>query len=206
MPIPRLSTLSPYSLREGNAVGLVGSLAPIHSGHIDALQSAGRAVANHDGSVEALVLIPNSSEYVQRKLGKVAARWWSFLERVDMISNLDTYFDIPVFVDDISGADIGLEQINDVAPITIEERLGLEGRNTYLVVGSDQLPSMEDYLSDMERKAVCVIRPGHHDEIQDSMNQKWAKQAIAERRLLVTLRSNMENDISSTEVRKNRAG
>lgn len=201
MPIQLLSEQPPSSPRdEGRAVALVGSFAPVHDGHFDALLSAACAVEQVDDRVEALTLVPNSSAYVRRKLGKIAGLW-RFQHRVESILNAEPDHETPTYVDDISGARIGLEQINYLAPRTIEERLGFDSTRTYLVVGSDQLLSMEEHLSGTNNRAVCVIRPGRHEEVEPHLRTSWLKAALHDGRFIVTRRANMDYDVSSTDIR-----
>lgn len=201
MPTIPLSNLPEITgPQEGRAVALVGSFAPVHEGHLDALLSAALAVERVDDSVNALTLVPNSSEYVRRKLGDVAGLW-RFRPRVDAIMRTSTSFDIPTYVDDISGRVVGLDQINHIAPLTIEQSLGFDAARTYFVVGSDQLMTMEEHLSGTNNRAVCVERPGRHEEVKQHLQTSWVKEALVSGRFLVTSRANMAHDISSTNIR-----
>lgn len=65
-----LSETQPTYGRRGDAVVMVGSFAPIHEGHFDALHSASDAVIAGGKNVDALILTPNSGEYLRGKLGE----------------------------------------------------------------------------------------------------------------------------------------
>lgn len=193
-------TLSPDD-REGNAVVMVGSFAPIHDGHFDAVHSASAALISRGHSVESLVLAPNSSEYLQNKLAEESNEW-PYERRVEYILGRDPHPTIPTYVDDISARLAQEKQINNFVPETIQRRLGFDALQLYLVVGSDQLLSMESHLSEGDGKAICVLRPGSMDEVQERLKISWISDATASERLIITERENMEQDVSSTAIRR----
>ncbi len=187
--------------RFGAAVVMVGSFAPIHEGHVDAITSAKRALTSKGVAVETLVIAPNSSEYVVDKLGSEQGGW-PYDRRIDRILSLPTIDRTPTYVDDLSGLAARENQINDYIPHTIEQFLGITPCRLFFVVGSDQLPSMEDHLSNGGR-AVCVVRPGR-EYISDPCieSESWAMTALCDERLIVTTRENMRSDVSSTQIRE----
>lgn len=195
---PRLNTdISSF----GAAVVMVGSFAPIHDGHIDAITSAKHALTDKGVTVDTLIVTPNSSEYVTDKLGS-GQGGWPYDERVRRILSLPAIDRTPTYVDDLSGPAAGIEQINDYVPQTIEQYLGIASCRLFFVVGSDQLPSMKEHLSNGGR-AVCVIRPGKERVSESCIRlEPWASTAFNDDRLIVTGRKNMDNDISSTQIRK----
>jgi len=202
--IPRIKTLSETlttDSREGNAVVMVGSFAPIHDGHFDAVHSASAALINRGHSVESLVLAPNSSEYLQNKLAEESDEW-PYERRVEYILGRDPHPTIPTYVDDISARLAQEKQINNFVSETIQRRLGFDALRLYLVVGSDQLLSMEAHLSEGDGKAICVLRPGSMDEVQERLKISWISDATASERLIITERGNMEQDVSSTAIRR----
>lgn len=207
MTMPEIARIKPLSetlntdCREGNAVVMVGSFAPIHDGHLDAAHSASAALINRGHSVESLILAPNSSEYLEIKLAEESYEW-PYERRVEYILGRDPHPTIPTYVDDISGRLAQEKQINDFVPKTIQRRLGFDALQLYFVVGSDQLLSMESHLSEGDGKAICVLRPGSMQEVQERLKISWVSDATASERLIITERQNMKQDISSTAIRR----
>ena len=185
---------------EGNAVVMVGTFAPVHEGHLDAIRAASSALTDRGLVVGSAVLTPNSSEYVQRKLPD-DHQTWTFERRVRAILDHEPHPSIPTYVDTISGPAAGTEQINRFVPQTVQQYLGHAASEIYLVVGSDQLPSMEAHLEHGNR-AVCVLRPGNMEEVERQRKLPWVEAAVEEGRFIITGRPNMENDISSTAIRR----
>ena len=199
--IQRLSeTASPSNPLNGEAIVMVGSFAPIHPGHLDALDAAYK-VLHEQEQVGSLILVPNSEEYVGDKFDG-QNYGWTYQKRVDAITQQTNRLPIPASVDDISGLRARHEQINSHVPVTLQQHLGLSASQLFFVVGSDQLVSMETHLATDTNNAVCVLRPGNLDKITEQLEQDWAKRALEERRLVITERANMVEDISSTAIRK----
>ncbi len=202
--IPKIEALSEtesFYEREGNAVVMVGSFAPIHDGHFDAIHSASAALINRGHLVESLILTPNSSEYLENKLAEESSKW-QYEHRVKLIQDKNPHPTIPTYVDDISGYLAQEKQINNFVPETIKRRLGFDALQLYFVVGSDQLLSMKSHLSEKGGNAICVLRPGNMDEIKEHLGISWVSDATTSGRLIVTERSNMEEDVSSTKIRR----
>jgi nicotinic acid mononucleotide adenylyltransferase len=180
---------------------MVGSFAPIHDGHIDAAFSATRALINNGSHISSLVYTPNSAEYVRRKLGDDEAGWHYKL-RVEEILNRGSHPTIDTFVDDVSGPQVGLGEMNEQVLSTVGLYLGSQSCRTHLVVGSDQLLSMESHIAETRNRAVCVLRPGRTDDLAEKMLISWISKAIDSGRLIIATRSNMLEDVSSTMIRR----
>lgn len=208
MRIHRLSTVNPEATSKGSAIVMVGSFAPVHSGHFDAIRSASRAIIERSIGVGSIILSPNSDEYLTRKLAsKSESLSWQYHRRIEEIVAREAPVEgVHTFVDDITGGYVGLEEINLEVPRTIHHHLGITAERLYFVTGSDQLPSMQAHLTDSENRAVCVLRPGHLNDMQDKLSQSWIAQAIAEGRYIITERDDMVNDVSSTDIRHSREG
>lgn len=187
--------------RQGSAVVMVGSFAPIHRGHFDAIHAASSALLQRGVAVESLILAPNSAEYVKAKLPRHHTQW-TYERRVKAILDQGAHPDIPTFVDNVSGHAAKAEQINDHVPVTVRRHLGFRASQLYLVVGSDQLLTMETHLQDKANKAICVLRPDNLDKIDEHLELPWVAAAVATDRFLITERPDMQNDISSTAVRE----
>ena len=200
--ISRISDTCPTLPRSGNVVAMVGSFAPLHNGHLDAVYSASKALTERGIYVESAVFIPNSDEYLSRKLCDDNTIW-TYERRIDKIYASDiTHLGVPVFVDDVSGRTVGLEQINNRVPDTIKRHLGFTACQTFFVVGSDQLLSMEAHLENEENRAICVLRPGNLDNVQKYLSLPWVMKALEAERFFITEREDMINDISSSKIRK----
>ena len=198
--INTLSSAQP-GIREGVAVVMVGSFAPVHKGHFDAVHAASTALAGQGNLVESVVLTPNSAEYVERKLPEDHGEW-TYERRIHEILGRSPHPHIPTYVDDVSGRLARHEQINGYVPVTMRRYLGFTACQTYLVVGSDQLLSMESHLENERNRAVCVLRPGSLDYARDRLDLPWIAAAVEEGRFVITERENMKTDISSTAVRR----
>lgn len=199
--IIRLSTLDSPQTRPESAVVMVGSFAPVHRGHFDAISAASDALINTGERVGSIVLTPNSATYVRHKLPEYH-KIWTYEQRVQEILTHNAHPIIPTYVDDISGGQVDLEQINHRIPHTMRRYLGITASRTHLVVGSDQLLSIESHMADTESRAICVLRPGHLGSLVTQLHHDWAKKALEGGRLIITDREDMETDISSTTVRE----
>ncbi len=200
--INRLSETHTPQTREGTAVVMIGSFAPIHSGHFDAAFSACAALEEREIPVESLVFTPNSAKYVQRKLPD-EHEVWTYEHRIQRIVDEAPHPRIATYVDDVSGTADRKELIlNGRVPVTIRRHLGFRANQLYLVVGSDQLLSVEAHLKDEINKAVCVLRPGSLDEIDENLRMPWVADAVETNRIVVTRHQDMVNAISSSAIRR----
>lgn len=195
---------NPDHANDGSSVVIVGSFAPIHRGHFDAIRAASRAVSEQIEPVGSIILSPNSDEYLARKLrGKGEELSWTYDRRIDAILKQSAPVEgVPTFVDDITGRYIGLEEINFEVPHTLRRSLGLAANRLFFVTGSDQLPSMQLHLENPDNRSVCVLRPGHMEALNDQLQQDWVMRAVQEGRYIITERDDMVNDISSTNIRR----
>lgn len=199
--INTLSSSSPVGNRQGNAIVMVGSFAPIHKGHFDAVRAASIALSQRGYPVESVVLTPNSPQYVQRKLPEYH-RTWTYERRIQEILRSPAVPHISTYVDDVSGRSAGLEQINDFVPFTIRRHLGFTACQTHLIVGSDQILSVESHLRNETNRAVCVLRPGTQDYAMEQLDRPWVAEAVEEGRFIIAEREDMENDYSSSAIRQ----
>jgi nicotinic acid mononucleotide adenylyltransferase len=201
LSINALSNTYPEGERQGTAIVMGGTFAPIHRGHFDAMHAASEALVDRGLLVEAVVFMPNSKEYVQRKL-PASHHEWPYERRVQGILDKDPHPHIPTYVDDISGRTSELRDINAYAPSTIRRHLGFGALQLYLAVGSDQLLSLEPHLEDEMNQAICVLRPDNLDELQERLEIPWVAEAVASGRFIITEREDMQHDVSSTELRR----
>ena len=203
MNIRKISSLEKPIQSKGSTVVMVGSFAPIHKGHFDAVRAAGNALRERDIELDQIVLTPNNHEYLHRKLVEEGSPW-TYDRRITEIMSRDTPItDVPTYVDDVSGRSIGLNEINDRVPHTLSRSLGVAAERLYFITGSDQILSMEAHLADPSKRAICVLRPdGKLDIAHTQLALPWARQAIEEGRYIVTEREDMEVDVSSTAIRR----
>lgn len=200
----RIKTVSDTLLekdRQGSAIVMVGSFAPIHKGHFDAVYAASTALLDRCVEVESIILTPNSAEYVEAKLPDYHQQW-TYERRVGRILDQEPHSYIPTYVDNVSGYTAKHEQINKHVPLTVRRHLGFSASQLYLVVGSDQLLTMESHLNDQANRAVCVLRPDNLDALEEHLELPWVAAAVASDRFIITEREDMKNDISSTAIRK----
>jgi len=198
--IEKLSDVRIPTEQEGTAVVMVGSFAPVHRGHFDALHAAQTALTTRGLAVGSLVLTPNSPEYVERKLPDYH-KTWHYERRIQKVLECDPHPRVPTYVDDVSGRRAGLNEMNDYVVRTVQQHLGYAATQMYLVVGSDQLLSMQSHLRSEANRAVCVLRPGNLDRIQEHLETPWVAEAVQAERFIITEREDMEHDISSTAAR-----
>ena len=203
MNIRRISSLEKPLQSKGSTIVMVGSFAPVHKGHFDAVRAAGNALRERDIELDQVVLTPNSHDYLHRKLVEESSPW-TYDRRITEILSRDTPItDVPAYVDDISGLSVGLNEINDRVPHTLSRSLGVAAEQLYLITGSDQILSMEGHLADPSKRAICVLRPdGKLDTAHAQLALPWARRAIEEGRYIVTEREDMEVDVSSTAIRR----
>lgn len=198
MSLIHLSTIENFEQGQGSALVMVGSFAPVHEGHFDAIMSAERAMIAKGEDVSALVFAPNSDSYVSTKL-KDTDGDWNFQRRISEFMKFDFQFKAPAFIDDITGRNPPERSISEETITTIEQRLGIQASKALLVVGSDQVASMKPHLE--ANRAVCVIRPGSIGSVLEYSNEDWFSEAVRQDRYILTERNNRVTDISSTKIR-----
>lgn len=200
MPIERLSINRTPINPSGNLLMMVGSYAPVHAGHIDAMESAARALTESDERVSATIFTPNSDSYVVSVKLQDTEGKWNFERRVSEFQLQDMDLSIPAFVDDITGSKPPERSISEEAIDTAVHHLGTIASKVILVVGSDQINSMKPHLA--TNRAICVLRPGSQHLVDESMREQWFRDAVHDGRYILTNRKITERDISSTEVRR----
>lgn len=197
--IERLSTASKY--QDSNASGLiiVGSYAPVHEGHFDAMRSAEKRLMIQDDDIAGNIFAPNSDSYVLKKLHDTQGVW-NFSRRVNEFITRESGTSSKSYVDDITGVTPPELSISEEVIDTVSYRLGIKACNLVLVVGTDQINSMQSHLE--HNRAICVLRPGSEGVLRDVITEDWFKEVTSENRLLLTSRENIKVDISSTQIRK----
>lgn len=199
MSILRLSDSNKPSIENGVALVMVGSFAPVHEGHFDAIVSAKKALEDLDERVSVVVMSPNSDSYVLKKVGDETGEW-NLARRISEFALIDHRLTVPVFVDDFSGLKTPEKTITEAAIENVKKELGIEACRIVLTVGSDQAHSMKPYLDN--NRAVCVLRPGSSDSMDILNGESWFNDAIKNGRYIITNRENTEVDINSTSIRK----
>lgn len=104
------------------------------------------------------------------------------------------------YVDDVTGLTPPEVSISEEVIDTVSHRLGIKACSLVLVVGTDQIASMQSHLE--YNRAICVLRPGSEAVLQNVVDEDWFKEATSEDRLLLASRENIKVDISSTQIRK----
>lgn len=168
---------------------IVGSFAPFHAGHVDAINSAYNFIARLGKEVNACLCVPNSDEYV---LNKVNNQRWDLHLRIDGIVNVlqKTECKMNYIVDDITGECFCGNLVTDYAIANLRLRVGeIQKNNIFVVVGSDKIEEAMQYLNTYN--IICVRRPGYDIEAPLC---SYANVAVIDR-------MNMACDISSTDIR-----
>lgn len=199
MDIQRLSTSQPYNNSEASALLMVGSFAPVHNGHLDAMESAERTLIANGEDIAGNIFVPNSDSYVLQKLNDTKGRW-NFDRRVSEFLKKEATTNLSLYVDDITGSAPPELSISEEAIKTSSELLGIQATSLVLVVGTDQMESMRPHIE--TNRAVCVIRPGYDEHLSKMLEKKWFKQAAENGRFILTNRQNILDDISSTAIRR----
>lgn len=197
--VERLSGASVYSNPDASGLVMVGSYAPVHEGHFDAMRSAERRLRAGGDDVSGAVFAPNSDSYVLDKIQDKDGVW-NFERRVREFLERDRSTLSTSYVDDMTGSKPPEKTISEEVVATVSGRLGIKACNLVLVVGADQVGSMQPHLE--ENRAICVIRPGYEGVLRDMMSQDWFADATRCERLMLTSRKNIELDISSTTIRR----
>ncbi len=196
--IKRLSTAEKYQNSDASGLVMVGSYAPVHDGHFDAMRSAEKRLMAMD-DVAGCVFAPNSDSYVLKKLQDDQGVW-NFNRRVDEFVTRESGTVSNSYVDNITGLVPPERSISEEVIDTVSYSLGVRACNLVLVVGTDQVVSTRPHLE--YNRAICVLRPGSEEILGDVIDEDWFKEATRDGRLLLTSRENVEIDISSTQIRK----
>lgn len=202
-PIERLSASSKYHNSNASGLIMVGSYAPVHNGHFDAMRSAERCLLATGGDVGGNVFAPNSDSYVLKKLDDEDGIW-NFNRRVSEFLSRNSGTESSSYVDDITGVIPPEKSISESVIDTVSDKLGIKACSLVLVVGTDQIRSMESHLD--TNKAICVLRPGYELKLREVAKDDWFLDAISTERLLLTSRENAKVDISSTLIRRGLEG
>lgn len=197
--IERLSESSRYHSPSASGLIMVGSYAPVHDGHFDAMRSAERRLLTTGDDIAGSVFAPNSDSYVLKKLDDEDGVW-NFDRRISEFVSRSSGTESVSYVDDITGSKPPEKSISESVIDTVSSRLGIKTCSLVLVVGMDQIRSMEPHLD--SNRAICVLRPGYESQLQEVAQDEWFVDAIDTKRLLLTSRENTEIDISSTVIRK----
>lgn len=196
--IEKISRAEKYHDPNASGLVMVGSYAPVHDGHFDAMRSAEkRLMAMND--VAGCVFAPNSDSYVLKKLQDDQGVW-NFNRRVDEFVTRESGTVSTSYVDNITGLTPPERSISEEVIDTVSYRLGVRACNLVLVVGTDQVASTRPHLE--YNRAICVLRPGSEEILGDVIDEDWFKEATRDSGLLLTSRENVEIDISSTQIRK----
>lgn len=197
--IEKLSTASNYRNSDASGLIMVGSYAPVHEGHFDAMRSAERRLIVQDGDIAGNVFAPNSDSYVLKKLNDTKGVW-NFSRRVNEFTSRESGTLSRSYVDNITGLTPPELSISEEVIDTVSHTLGIKACNLVLVVGTDQVASMQSHLE--YNRAICVMRPGSESVLQSVVTEDWFREATSSDRLLLTSRENVKVDISSTQIRK----
>lgn len=201
--IERLSDSNKYPNPNASGLIMVGSYAPVHNGHFDAMRSAERRLLTTGDDIAGNILAPNSDSYVLKKLNDEDGVW-NFDRRISEFISRSSGTESVSYVDDITGSKPPEKSISESVIDTVSSRLGIKACRLVLVVGMDQIRSMEPHLD--SNRAICVLRPGYESQLQEVAQDDWFVDAIDTKRLLLISRENTEMDISSTVIRKKLEG
>ena len=196
--IERLSNANQHHNFNASGIILVGSYAPVHEGHLDAMRSAERELLAQGESIAGNIFAPNSDSYVLKKLHDDQGVW-SFSRRIGEFLGKESGTISRSYVDDITGIAPPEKSISDEVIDNVSQKLGIRACNLILVVGTDQINSIQPHL--VHNRAICVLRPGSERVLQDVQIEDWYKEAICKNNLLITSRENTEVGISSTQIR-----
>lgn len=196
--IRKLSEATRLVDNEGVGLVMVGSFAPVHEGHLDAMQSAEEALLLSGENVLASTFTPNSDSYVSIKLNDLNGTW-NFDRRVEEFSRLKPTTQRSAYIDDITGRTPPERSISEHAIENISNRLGIEACRLVLVVGADQIGSMRPHLE--SNRAICVLRPGWEPVVNRHSSESWFLDAVESGRYIFTDRKNNTTDIQSTLIR-----
>jgi len=179
---------------DGYVLFMLGSFAPFHDGHIDAIVSAENALQNMGYSLSAVVISPHGDKYVSDKIGD---NHWTVNRRMDRIISSGISCSSPMIVDDLSFNTKATHNITQVAVDNISENLNISSDKIIIAVGSDNIQTLAPNIKD--NKVVCVIRPGFDNVIDVIGSCSSFRDNICN--LIITTRENDKFDINSTNIR-----
>lgn len=190
---------------DGKIIVLIGSFAPIHLGHIELINNAANWVVSQGRTVRSAVLVPNSQTYVENKLRDSPHRHIASLEeRLAKMEDFTPCFlaetETPVFIDDVSCRyvpDGALLNVISISNITV--LFNCEPEDIIVVLGSDQLKSMQPYWRRTE--SVVFARPGYNDEMYAMLRKRWVHKALRLFKLSIVERPEGCVSTSSTQIR-----
>jgi nicotinic acid mononucleotide adenylyltransferase len=177
---------------------MVGTFAPVHEGHFDAMRSAERALAARGEDASAVIFAPNSDSYVSVKLEDTDGTW-NITNRIAEFLSRDAGTCSQAYVDDISGLKPPERSISKTVTDNVHKQLGITAFNSILVVGSDQIASVRPHLDN--NRAICILRPGYADLVNKHFEEDWFLESVKSGRYILAERENSEVDVNSTCIR-----
>lgn len=174
---------------------MLGSYAPFHEGHRDAIVSAEAALLESGYEIDSVVIVPHSDDYVQNKIQDTS---WNIDRRILSIANATIVCRSTIFIDDIScRKPIGKDPTAAVIE-TLINNIGVESSNIIIAVGADNIMSMIPYIK--SHKVACVQRPGYRRALSRLIeNENFVDN---KQNLIIAERRYNSADISSTIIRK----
>lgn len=139
--IERLSDSNKYHSSNASGLIIVGSYAPVHDGHFDAMRSAERRLLKDGDDIAGNIFAPNSDSYVLKKLNDKDGVW-NFNRRISEFVSRRSGTESVSYVDDITGSKPPEKSISESVIDTVSSRLGIKACSLVLVVGMDQIRSM----------------------------------------------------------------
>ena len=187
--ISRIKNLPP----DGYVLFMLGSYAPFHEGHDDAITSAERAFLDAGYKIAGIVIVPHSDLYVGNKIHETE---WNIDRRIDSILDSKISCKSPLYLDDISHRHPALKKVNQIVLGTMK-RTGIDPSRIVIVVGADNLKSMAPYIS--SHKVICLRRPGYETSLSIlKANESFSRNLP---NLIIANRQRASDDISSSLIR-----
>lgn len=188
----KVSQIKEFSI-QGYILFMLGSYAPFHEGHNDAITSAERAFVAAGYTLGGVVIAPHSDLYVSYKIHNST---WNINRRITSIVNANINCVSPLYLDDISCYQPAKDNVTQIVINTLK-KLGITTHRIAIVVGADNLASMAPHIA--THKVICVRRPGYDTSLSIlQMNENFIKNAS---NLIIADRQKVKKDISSTTIR-----
>lgn len=179
--------------RDGYLLFMLGSYAPFHEGHNDAITSAERAFIEAGHTLAGVIIAPHSDLYVSTKIHNSN---WDINRRISEITKATIDCSSPVYLDDISCYQPVKKNGTRIVINTLK-KLELDKRRIAIAVGADNLASMAPYIGSY--KIVCVRRPGYDTSLSIlQMNENFINNTS---NLIIADRKEAKKDINSTTIR-----